>query len=159
MFKPPRRLLKLIAHKKTAAEMILPTFDDGGHYAYVLNMIFAAMEEFFGAGFSGIVGARRHKIGMILIEALKNAAEHGNKENPEKKIFVGFWLGKNGVLFGFRDEGEFFKEQSTKKLVESRTVLESTKEDPSGFGMEYIYEADRIYVSTKENTLYLAVLH
>lgn len=157
LFKPPQKLLRLIGNKGVEEEMILPTLSyDDEEYTYVMMRVSAEMEKFFGVRFS-----ENHKkqqiINSALLDALKNAAEHGNKGDPKKKVRVGFWFGQNGALFGFRDEGDFYKQYSTKKLVESRTILPSTKKDPSGVGMATIYDVDKIYVSTKENVLYLVL--
>ncbi|MDO8601229.1 MAG: ATP-binding protein [bacterium] len=88
-------------------------------------------------------------------EAIANASEHGNQSQPSKKIVVRCFFGQKGVIFSFHDEGNFFKQLKNKKAVESRTILPSTKKVPSGGGMALIYNADEIFVSTRQNTLYL----
>jgi len=159
MFNPSPELLKKIGFNGQWVEMSLPTFDDVGLYAYVVRMAFSAIEENFKIGFDN----RRlntQLIGQVFGEAILNAAEHGNKRDPSKKVQAAFWLGDNGVLFGVRDQGNFFTKQSTKELIESRTRLKSTRDwgsGPSGLGLDAVFEADDLFVSTEENTLYLAV--
>lgn len=156
MLKPIDRLLRLIEFRDVWAEITLPTFSDAGEYAYVLRMIFSAIEEFFTIDFNHKLNTQL--IGNVLSDAIMNAAEHGNKGDCNKQITLVYWLGQNGVLFGIRDQGDFFHKQSTKQLIESRKKILSTRADPGGFGMANIYQADEIYVSPKENTLYLAIL-
>jgi len=157
VLKPINRLLKLIEFKGTWVEIKLPTFDDAGHYAYALRMIFAAIEEFFNIGFD----QRRlntQLVGDVFLDALMNAAKHGNQKDLNKKIIIGLWFGRNGVLFGIQDERDFFRKQSTKELVELQAVFASTGEDSCGIGMTNIYQADEVHVSTEENVLYVVIL-
>lgn len=157
MFTPPKWLLEKIGFKKTQVEIVLPTYSDAGDYAYILSGVLAAIEEFLKVGVGDKQLDKQH-VGIILLEMLMNAAEHGNKKELNKKIHLGCWFGDNGVLFGVYDEGNFFREQSTKELIESRTVLSSTKANPSGIGLACIYRANDVYVSTKENIFYVIIL-
>ena len=159
MFQPPAFLLELIGFKKTRMEITLPTFDDSGDYAYVMAAMTYALEEFYGLTF----GKKRKLnvqlvIGEIFLDAIINAARHGNKKNPNKKVLFGCWFGENGILFGFRDEGKFYSKWKIKELVESRTHILSTDPEGCNAGMEHIYQADSIHVSTTENTLYVVVM-
>ncbi len=82
------------------------------------------------------------------------------KQINQKNIIVGVYYGKEGVLFGIQDEGEFFSKKQTKKLIESRVKIESTGEEGClGIGLEgYIYKnSDKILVDTNQNTLFLAI--
>ena len=137
-------------------EMKLSTFEDTGGYAHIASGILASVGEFYRK-ISHKGGAI---IGEVFIEAISNAAFHGNKKDKLKNIIVGVWYGKKGILFGIRDEGEFFSKEQTKKLIESRTQIDSTGgEKCFGIGLEgYIYkDADKIFVDTSQNTLFLAI--
>jgi len=68
------------------------------------------------------------------------------------------WYGSKGILLAIRDEGDFFSRPETKKIFESKEFVPSTRVPPSGIGMENIYKADKVFVSTEENALYCAVI-
>lgn len=93
-------------------------------------------------------------------EPLRNAMEHGNKFAPNTTTIVGMWLGQKGVLFAFRDCGDYFSRKDVKAIYESRTRVESTRiDDPGGYGCIHLYEvAEDIIVATEENTLYATYL-
>jgi len=162
MFKAPIALTKIIRPIKFRLEMTMPSFksmwmwpeEEKVSCAHIESMISAAIREVY---------RRKRDISpyaMAIIlgafgEALGNASEHGNKSWTRKKIVVRCWFGEKGIIFSFRDEGSFFKKMKNKKAVESRTILSSTKKDPSGGGMALIYNADEVFVSTRQNTLYL----
>ena len=163
MFKAPVALTQLIRPIKFRLEITIPTFksmwmwpeEEKVSSAHIESMISAAIHEIY----------RRKKdispYAMAVIlgafgEALSNASEHGNQSQTSKKIVVRCWFGEKGIIFSFRDEGNFFKKTKNKKAVESQTILPSTKKKPSGAGMLLVYNADVIYVSTRQNTLYLA---
>jgi serine/threonine-protein kinase RsbW len=50
----------------------------------------------------------REDVGTALGEAIWNAIKHGNKLNPNKKIFVSLKIDKNKLSITVRDEGEGF---------------------------------------------------
>ncbi len=49
---------------------------------------------------------------IALTEAFNNAVVHGNKNNPEKKVFITLDPVKNGLSFTVSDEGEGFDFES-----------------------------------------------
>ncbi len=51
-------------------------------------------------------------ITVSLTEAFNNALEHGNKNNPEKFIFIDFQKTSTGLNFKIKDEGEGFNFKS-----------------------------------------------
>jgi len=92
-------------------------------------------------------------------EVLINSVEHGNKSDKGKEILFGLWVGRNGIIFALRDEGDFFSRTSNKKLIESRTIICSTrKKEQGGMGFKNLYKnSDKIYVSNEQNALFVAV--
>lgn len=163
MFKLPPALFKIIQPIKFRLEMAMPSFksmwmwpeEEKVSSAHIESMISAAIHEIY----RGKRDISHYAMNVILAafgEALANASEHGNLSQVSKKIIVGCWFGEKGIIFSFRDEGDFFKKLKNKKAVESRTTLPSTRKKPSGGGMALVYEADEIFVSTRKNTLYLA---
>ncbi|MEJ0001805.1 MAG: ATP-binding protein [bacterium] len=93
-------------------------------------------------------------------EPLRNAMEHGNRSDTGTSVVVGIWLGSRGVLFAFRDHGDYFSRAEVKKTYESRTLVQSTRlHDPGGYGCVHLYKAaEDIVVATAENTLYATYL-
>ncbi|HQQ94039.1 MAG TPA: ATP-binding protein [Bacteroidia bacterium] len=45
---------------------------------------------------------------IALTEAVNNAIHHGNKDNPEKSVKIGFESENNKLIFSVSDEGEGF---------------------------------------------------
>ena len=45
---------------------------------------------------------------VAILEAVKNAILHGNKNNPEKQVKISFKSVPNGLCFTIRDQGEGF---------------------------------------------------
>lgn len=100
----------------------------------------------------------QHILVDMFNEPLKNAVEYGNNHDPKKYVTFGLWLGEQGALFAWRDEGNFFSKAETKQLFESRTPIPSTRTlNPSGFwtGELLPRSAKDIHVAVEENTLYL----
>lgn len=171
ILKPPKELLDYIQYGVDPMgarahvpgeywlEIKLPTSIDGGGYVHIIMGIFGSLEEFYRLTFDKERKLDAQLIGQTFAEALVNSAEHGNKSDKNKNIVLGCWYGKNGVLFGLRDEGDFFCKKSTKELIESRIVLPSTrKKSPGGLGLDMIYKAaDKIHVSTEQNALFVAI--
>src|SRR3989344_1254249 len=157
MLNPPAAFLEKIGFDGTWLEITLPTFGDTSHYAFLPPVLFGLVCNHFKIGFDD----RRlntQRLGEV-VEAVMNAAEHGNRLVTEKFVKLDIWLGPKGALFAVRDEGDFFKSPFTKEAIESRIRLLSTKDNPSGFGLDHIYDsADDLRVVTGENALYLLVL-
>ena len=64
----------------------------------------------------GVAKADEGEIEIAVLEALANAVIHGNRENPEKQVYVTCRCSMDGeVLITVRDEGEGF---------DSRTVVD-----------------------------------
>lgn len=45
---------------------------------------------------------------IAVTEAVNNAIHHGNKDNPEKFVRIGFESGDNKLIFSITDEGDGF---------------------------------------------------
>lgn len=162
MFEPPDGLLKTIGFQGVSLE-VASSFSE----ALLADMVLAVLKVFFKEIYSNQQFPGGNFLGLLdfaVHELLNNALEHGNRDDPEKQIMTGLWLGVSGVLLGIHDEGEFFKQESTKKLVEARLPVPSTKKEPpmggGGEGLLTIYSiADHIFVDTKNGILYLAFLY
>jgi len=180
ILKPPKELLDFIQYGidpegtpghtpgKYWMEIKLPTFADTGGYAHIVSGILGSLRDFYRLPFYsdnrkyGIDDNKRMNtqlIGETFVEALSNAAIHGNKKEKTKNIILGVWYGKEGILLGVRDEGDFFSKALTKNLIESRTEIPSTSgEYPFGYGVSDLYkDADKIFVDTEQNTLFVAI--
>lgn len=103
-----------------------------------------------------IARERVNAIYMSFYEALANASYHGNGGDRMKSVLIGLWIGENGIAFSFQDEGDFFHNQKNKRTIESRQSIPSSEKNSSGFGMNYIYAADVVFVCLKRSTLYFA---
>lgn len=171
ILKPPKELLDFIQYGidpegalghtpgEYWMEIKLPTFEDVGGYAHIISGLLSSLSEFYRLPFDP-KRMNGQLIGETFVEALSNAAIHGNRKDKTKNIILGVWYGRKGIFFGVRDEGDFFSKDSTKKLIESRTEISSTGGKESfGIGLrDYIYEdADKIFVDTEQNTLFVAI--
>jgi|SRR3990170_7159290 len=172
MFNPNAELLQFIGFgeeeqkekRGTYVLMQIPTRpDDYGEYGYVHAMIVnASFDQFREILFKeDYIKEKWAQItcGHIFGEMIYNAAFHGNKCDPAKKIDIGVWFGSRGMLFGVKDEGSFFRSPKVKEMVEKlEDIPSSTGSASRGDGMDQIQEADKVFVSNEENTLYAAVL-
>lgn len=174
ILKPPKELLDYIQYGidpvvkgphspgKYWMEIKLPTFSDGGGYAHVVEGIFSSLKEFYRLTFDEERKLDCQILGETFGEALENAVYHGNKSDETKNIILGCWYGKEGLVFGIRDEGNFYSQKSTKEKIESRITFPSTPQADgkkgAGIGLESMFEAtDKIFVDTNQNTLFLAI--
>ena len=48
------------------------------------------------------------RLGLAIREAVANGVQHGNKEQPEKRVAVSFIFSKEEITIRIRDEGEGF---------------------------------------------------
>lgn len=97
-------------------------------------------------------------MGMLILEPLRNALDHGSKEGDA--VTIGLFLGPEGICLGFKDQGDYFKSEEIKTLFESRTLPEKRGEKQSylsgaGLGVGITYKsADIIEVDTEKGILY-----
>ncbi|MFQ5640858.1 MAG: ATP-binding protein [bacterium] len=52
--------------------------------------------------------AERDNLAIAVTEAVNNAILHGNKKNPDKKVWIKFTFEKSRLLVSIRDEGKGF---------------------------------------------------
>lgn len=167
VFNPPSALLeKIQALPYSLFIFTVPTIDLDGStkrgtegvsaiISFLKDLLQIRFKEKFTIDSSQII------TGDIFGELLANAVEHGNKYNPQSLVEMGISLGEKGIMFAFRDEGDFFTKEETKKKFESRSGISSTRiESPSGHGIRdnLFIEAEDIVVSTNENALYVTLL-
>jgi len=57
---------------------------------------------------SGMDDETVERLGLAIREAVANGVQHGNKEEPEKRVTVSFVLEKEEVSIRIQDEGEGF---------------------------------------------------
>lgn len=57
---------------------------------------------------SGLDDEGVERLGLAIREATANGVQHGNKEQPEKRVTVSFVLDGEGVTIRIQDEGEGF---------------------------------------------------
>lgn len=149
----PQRLLKKIGFNGFFVAIDFPTFRQDGRKSElsVIEMVSAFLDQWFGPNEPPFAL-------LIFIEALENAAEHGNRYDPSKMITVGIWVGEMGVLFGVKDEGDFFKREEIKsKIWQRRTIPSSRPTQDGGAGLKMgVYKAD--HVGIKDGALFFAVL-
>ena len=94
------------------------------------------------------------KFGNILLavtEAVDNAIVHGNKNNPHKKVELGYLSSKKDITFAITDEGEGF---------DVKKVTDPTKpENPENMGRGiFIMKAlsDKLEFLSEEKTVLLS---
>lgn len=164
-FNPPAYILEEIEFdEETPYVAKIKTFNIYNEFPdLVVNYIEALREllrqKYGNDWIENTTGNTHHVLGDLFWEFLKNSLEHGNQYDPEMYVLVPLWLGKKGLLLGFRDEGDFYKQQETKQRFEARKGFDSTRVgDPGGTGTNCNLneDADDIFVDTQTGTLYLS---
>jgi hypothetical protein len=158
---PPREFLESIGFEDVKALLVIAALDFDTRsprgWDFYAPMILEGLLNFFRIWRKdGETRFRRVSqfIGDVFLEAITNAARHGN--HFKGVIEIGWWLGEKGVVCGIQDQGKFFYDPVNVALVESRTTLEHTGGYGCGGGMECIYQADEIKVVS--GALYLMLL-
>lgn len=95
---------------------------------------------------------RFYWVAMALHEALANAIKHGNKLNPEKRVFVHFqWEEERRMWITVEDEGEGFDLQ---KLSDPRSPENLLKDSGRGvFYMRHFMEGVHFRRSPRGGTI------
>jgi len=162
-FRPPREALEKIVYNvgysRFSVEMNFPAvdFSDIGTIRLAENLASSLIYVRFPAyKFVDF----RHKITVAVYEAVLNAQFHGNKGDLSKTINTGLWFGRQGLIFGVRDEGDYYQRSIIKPLIERKVILPSTKKNREGFGagMHNIFQAGDPYVDNTQNALFLVCL-
>lgn len=155
---PPKEFLEAIGFEDIKATLTIAALDFDTRsprgWDFYAPMILEGLLNFFRIWRKdGEARFRRVSqfIGDVFLEAITNAARHGNCFKGT--IEIGWWLGESGVVCGICDQGKFFHDPDNAALVESRVILEHTGEYGCGGGMECIYQADEIKVV--DGALYL----
>lgn len=72
---------------------------------------------------------------LLLSEAVSNAIDHGNKNDPSKKVEIEIQITGKEIKASVHDEGEGFNPDNTKNPVMEENLL-----DPSGRGIFILKE-------------------
>ncbi len=90
-------------------------------------------------------------VNMAMIEAINNAIEHGNKQDPQKLVHVSCRISSRHIAIVVRDEGEGF---DLKKIPDPRT--EERMDIPSGRGILLMRSfMSNVKFEGKRNELYM----
>lgn len=96
----------------------------------------------------------RYEVHLGLQEALINAAKHGNKLDPSKKVIVHFYMSHEQCSWIITDEGEGFDQ--TAHCCELDDHLLPPEENECGRGLCLLYHIfDQVYWNQKGNQLRL----
>ncbi|MEX0661867.1 MAG: ATP-binding protein [Balneolaceae bacterium] len=80
---------------------------------------------------------------LLLSEAVTNAIEHGNENDPKKKVIIHIEINSKEITASVQDEGIGFNPQATKDPLEEKNLL-----DISGRGLFLLNEiADSVTYS------------
>jgi len=102
---------------------------------------------------------------VLVADALSNAVVHGSKNVDP--IIMGLFMGEKGVCYGFRDSGDFFKSEETKKIIENRVRMENFDNSSLasdfeccnlGFNLNIYSNADYLEVDTEKGIFYCVQL-
>ena len=98
-----------------------------------------------------------HDLMQLIHEQLQNALAHGSKVGGV--VTLGVFVGADGVCLGFKDQGDYFKSEETKRLFESKIIPEQKGErshlSGAHAGVFLTYKsADFIEVDTDQGVLY-----
>jgi anti-sigma regulatory factor (Ser/Thr protein kinase) len=91
-------------------------------------------------------------VNVAFSEAYANAFKHGNKKDPDKKIYISSKVNRFGITLLIEDEGEGFIQEN----VPNCTDLPNRKK-PSGRGIALmIAYMDKVIYNEKGNKVYLS---
>ena len=141
-FEPPEWLLKKINYGFVRignrrvfigqyAIITAPTFAERSFYRYVAALVIGAIKECFGAEIAvdeDHFSFGQNLMNKILLEALINVAEHGNKKDSNKRIEMGYWVGKKGFILGFKDNSNFFRDGKIIEQIMNGEIAEKLEE-------------------------------
>ncbi len=87
---------------------------------------------------------------VAILEAVKNAMLHGNKNNPEKQVKVSFKSVPNGLCFTIKDQGDGFNFRNVPNPIEAT----DSQAENVGKGIFLIRSlADQVSYNSKGNVV------
>ena len=87
---------------------------------------------------------------MAILEAVKNAILHGNKNNPDKQVKISFKSVPNGLCFSIKDQGDGFDFRNVPNPIEADDSLA----EKVGKGIFLIRSlADQVSYNSKGNVV------
>ncbi len=96
---------------------------------------------------------------VSISELIKNTIEHGNKGKIGALAHLGYWFTEQGIVAGIRDEGDFYSNPEIAKKFKEKFFFESTKDIPSGHGIQCLYRyADFLKVVPEQNAIFVGFL-
>jgi len=105
---------------------------------------------------------------MAVLEAVKNAIQHGNKNNPDKEVKVSFKSVPNGLCFKIKDQGNGFNfldvpnplevadgqlEKTGKGIFLIRSLADQVSYNPKGNVIEIVFFISTINQETTLNRI------
>jgi serine/threonine-protein kinase RsbW len=118
------------------------------------------LEQFVGA--AGFTEEETIKLGHTIREAVGNAAEHGNKNDPERTVHINCMRTPDRVAIVVTDEGPGFDTEAFLARADEVSALEHTRSRrehearPGGLGVFIMKQTcDEIAFNAKGNSIYL----
>ena len=68
----------------------------------------------------------RDSIAIAVTEAVNNAILHGNRQNPQKKVFIRICIESNAIRIIVRDEGEGFDPDKVPNPLDPENLLKES---------------------------------
>jgi serine/threonine-protein kinase RsbW len=81
----------------------------------------------------GFSSDSQYWIGLSVREAVTNAIQHGNKEDPEKSVVLAFKLEEDRLIIRVRDQGEGLLEEKIPDPLDPENLLK-----PGGRGIFFV---------------------
>lgn len=142
-----------------AARLPTPTPDDREHYRVVMpsdvTQVADLIEVVAGCCFGQDEpsGRTRFRLSTIVAEAVVNAVENGNRNDPARRVTVEIEVHPDRVIIGVTDEGEGF-DYATPRDPTTPDALEAT----SGRGLFMIHHlADHVAFNDRGNTIWMTL--
>ena len=169
LFKPSIKILERICQgkRRLSYHKIYPRGDDRFNEEMV-NQFVLNLFPIISAFYSDKNFIRKEKLEQsnqkiynVSGESIKNCYDHGPKN---EKILFGLFLGDDGVCYGFKDGGDYFKNEKIKNKYENKIEItefdQNTLESNFQVGVnEYIFpNSDIIEIDEKKGILYCVQL-
>jgi serine/threonine-protein kinase RsbW len=141
-------------------ELMIPSCNEG--LTKVENFIDEICETYY------ITNSYYGNILMAILEAVKNAMIHGNKNNPEKLVKLSFKGVPNGLCFTIKDQGDGFDYRNVPNPIEAdegieenigrgifliRSLADQVSYNPKGNVVEIIFFISSINQETTLNRI------